>query len=563
MTHNLDTDNYNSSYARRRWEGAQLAHGMNNLQANICLLAVTLCWSCEVVLLSILPEGISPFATTCTTSAIGATMLGICFARRIVAAFRSDGAKLARRIVLLSVLNASYNVLIEMGLEYFDVSTGAFTLSMVVVVLPVMLLAMRRGVRGRTWFSALLVLIGIGIATLPVYQTIHPMGFVTMLASCIIRALFVVKLSDYAREHDPVTLAAGISSVNAVVTFIPWCIVQPLTFAALPWSPSLIAVFVVYSYFIVGFATVMNAFAQRRATPSQATIIYATEIIFSIAWAKILPDHIVGFVDITPYVVAGCAFIMLGNVIEIIPMEKVKARLTDEETPAMELDAPASAHDETAQGLEISSSSTADLVTQILLKLAHPAARKVALFFILLVIYLVISLPFKVLGIIPGFTDVRPVNMLMPVYGIFFGIPGCLANAVGNLISDILSDSLRWSSIAGFVAGFVGPYLMYLFWTKLRKEPFHLRTGRAIGLFVVTVVICACVQSLMISPAVALFYPEVNTTLFAIAVVCNGTLFPIGFAIPFIIMIQEELGFEPLGPRATRASRSCERNGSR
>ena len=145
--------------------------------------------------------------------------------------------------------------------------------------------------------------------------------------------------------------------------------------------------------------------------------------------------------------------------------------------------------------------------------------------------------------------------MLMPVYGIFFGIPGCLANAVGNLIGDIVSDSLRWSSIAGFVANFVYPFLMYLFWTKLRKKPFELRRGRTIGLFVATVIVCACLQSLMISPAVQWYYPDVDVMLFAMTVVGNSALFPIGFTIPFIIMLQEELGFQPLDPKTRKAIR--------
>ena len=158
------------------------------------------------------------------------------------------------------------------------------------------------------------------------------------------------------------------------------------------------------------------------------------------------------------------------------------------------------------------------------------------------------------LGIIPGFADIRPVSMLMPVFGIFFGIPGCLANAVGNLIGDIASDGLRWSSIAGFVGNFVYPYLMYLFWTKLRKKPFRLRRGRSVGLFAGTVVVCACVQSLIITPAVEWFYPDVDTALFALIVAGNGTFFPIGFSVPFIIMMQGEFGFRPLGPRAPDAA---------
>ena len=67
-----------------------MIRGMNNLQANLCLLAVTLCWSCEVVIFSIIPDGVNPFATTCVTALIGAVLLCACFARRIAAAFRRD-----------------------------------------------------------------------------------------------------------------------------------------------------------------------------------------------------------------------------------------------------------------------------------------------------------------------------------------------------------------------------------------------------------------------------------------------------------------------------------------
>ena len=517
---------------------------MNNLQANICLLAVTLCWSCEVILISVLPEGLNPFAMTCTTSLIGALLLHACFARRIAAVYRSDGLKIARRIVLLGLLNASYNVLIEMGLEYFDVSTGAFTLSMVAVVLPVMLFVMRRGVTLRTWVSALMVLAGVLITSYPVYSTIHPMGLVTMLSSCIIRALFIVKLSDYAREHDPVMLAAGMSSVNAVVTFIPWCTMQPLTFATLPWSPGMIAVFFIYSYFIVAFATVMNAFAQRRATPAQATIIYATEIVFSIIWATCLPDSIIDSVDITLPMTVGCIFVVLGNVVEIIPIGKRRRELAAEDA-AIGADKDLKAKESAA----IEGDSTADLVTHILLRLKHPMARMAVLFVILLAVYMIIAMPFKVLSIIPGFTDIRPVCMLQPVYGIFFGLPGCLAFAIGNVISDIFSDSLRWTSIAGFIGNFMTPFLLYLYWMKLRKKPFNLRTRRVLAGMVASIIVCALIQAAIIAPAVAIIYPEVDIMVFTVSVIVNSSVFSIAFAIPFIILIQEELSFEPLAKK--------------
>ena len=37
---------------------------MNRLQANICLICVTLCWSMEVVLYACIPEGVPAFATS-------------------------------------------------------------------------------------------------------------------------------------------------------------------------------------------------------------------------------------------------------------------------------------------------------------------------------------------------------------------------------------------------------------------------------------------------------------------------------------------------------------------
>ena len=182
-------------------------------------------------------------------------------------------------------------------------------------------------------------------------------------------------------------------------------------------------------------------------------------------------------------------------------------------------------------------------------RLHSPFARKVVLFCALLFVYLLISLPFKVLQLIPGFTDVRPVCMLQPVYGVFMGLPGCLAFAVGNLIGDIASDSLRWSSIAGFIGNFVYPFLMYLIWIRLRKKPFNLRTGKSVAAFIATIILCALVQTAIITPTVAYFYPEVDAVFFAATVFCNATIYPVAFSIPFMILLQEELDFVPISYR--------------
>ena len=132
---------------------------------------------------------------------------------------------------------------------------------------------------------------------------------------------------------------------------------------------------------------------------------------------------------------------------------------------------------------------------------------------VLIIVYLIIAIPFKVMSVIPGFTDIRPVMLLKPVYGVFFGIPGCIAFAVGNLIGDIMSDSLRWSSIAGFAANFLGPFVFYLFWNRISKSPFSLRTGVSILKHIALIAVSALMEAIIITPAVKWVYSEIDVIL--------------------------------------------------
>ncbi|WP_350455547.1 DMT family transporter [Slackia heliotrinireducens] len=509
---------------------------MSPLQGNICLLAVTFVWSFEVVVHAAIPHGISPFATSCVTSLIGAVLLWGYFFRRIVLVLKWHRDVYARRLLLLGVLNAIYNVLYLIGLEYFNVSVGAFTASMTAVILPVMVLVMKHSISARSWISAGMILFGILVAVSPNIGQNEIPGLALMALGAMFRALFIVKLNEYAQEYDPVTLAAGMTGVSAVLSFIPWVIVEPTTFQALPWSGRLIATYFIYGYFIVAFATVLNIYAQKRTSATHATIIYSTEIVFTTVWAMFLPSVIVHHVEITLPVVIGCLFVVAGNLIEISPSkddEKGHWKKDDEDDVMILVSHP---------------------YARLLDSTKTPFGRSVLLFAALLVVYLVIALPFKVLLVIPGFSDIRPVYMLYPVYGIFFGVPGCLATAFGNLICDVVSDGLRLSSISGFIANFLYPYILYILWTKVPKTRFCLRRRRMLTAFVASFAICSVLQALIITPAVAHFYPDVDAGLFALSVIGNGTLFPFFFAVPFIMLMQEELGYKPLtGPRMAKA----------
>ncbi len=300
---------------------------MNRLQANLCLICVTLCWSTEVIIFSCIPDGILPFATTVITSGIACLILLTCFFKRIRQEMARSGKKLLLRCLILGVIKTAYDILFLYGLNYFDVSTGAFTFCITVVVLPVILLTMKRNVSKKTWASVLLVLTGIVCALGGTLVNAQFLGLLIMFVGCTVRAFFIVKLNEYAKEHDPMTLSTWISIIGTVLAFAIWVVLQPSTFASIPWSGTVIASFFIYAYFIVAFAQTLNIFAQKSATATGATIIYSLEIVFSLIWSYVLPESLIDRMTPSPYHVVGALFIVAGSLIEILEFKSRRVRV--------------------------------------------------------------------------------------------------------------------------------------------------------------------------------------------------------------------------------------------
>jgi energy-coupling factor transport system substrate-specific component len=62
---------------------------------------------------------------------------------------------------------------------------------------------------------------------------------------------------------------------------------------------------------------------------------------------------------------------------------------------------------------------------------------------------------------VPGIAYLRPAQALTTVFGILFGIPGCIGSAVGNFIGDIFAGTLTLGSVAGFIGNFFSAYVPY------------------------------------------------------------------------------------------------------
>ncbi len=84
-------------------------------------------------------------------------------------------------------------------------------------------------------------------------------------------------------------------------------------------------------------------------------------------------------------------------------------------------------------------------------------------------VFVGMAVPFKVMVLIEGLTEVRPVNAVPVVAGLLFGPAGAWGCAIGNLIAD-LSGTFSNASILGFVGNFIAAYLPYKLWHIVNRE---------------------------------------------------------------------------------------------
>jgi energy-coupling factor transport system substrate-specific component len=90
-------------------------------------------------------------------------------------------------------------------------------------------------------------------------------------------------------------------------------------------------------------------------------------------------------------------------------------------------------------------------------------------------VYAAILIPLKGIPLIPGFTEIRPANVVPVVFSLLFGPAGAWGSAFGNLIGDFFG-TLGLGSLFGFAGNFFYGAVPYKLWGKMGP----LSSGRAL-----------------------------------------------------------------------------------
>ena len=97
--------------------------------------------------------------------------------------------------------------------------------------------------------------------------------------------------------------------------------------------------------------------------------------------------------------------------------------------------------------------------------------RLIVLVAITAALYAAILIPFKVITIIPGFTEIRPGTVVPILCSLMFGPAAAWGAGIGNLIGDFFG-MLGPASLFGFLGNFLYGYLPYKVWRALsQKDP--------------------------------------------------------------------------------------------
>lgn len=178
-------------------------------------------------------------------------------------------------------------------------------------------------------------------------------------------------------------------------------------------------------------------------------------------------------------------------------------------------------------------------------------------------VFIGMAVPFKVMVLIEGFTEVRPVNAVPVVVGLLFGPAGAWGCAIGNLAADLFGTFSR-GSVLGFIGNFIAAWLPYKLWhLSGKRETPNVKNLKNIIRFIYISAVAACATAIFIACGLDVFFDMWMPRIFWIIII-NDFGFPLLFGLPFLIVLtSEDSTIEITLPPETQPDRTTVLRGKR
>ncbi len=282
---------------------------MSRTENNILLFSITLCWAASYVFIKNLPPDLSTYAYLTMTCGIAAALLTMVFFKKII---KTSFATFLKSAALSGLL--LFNLIFDkMGIDRLASSTASVLASSSIMIVPVVLIIMRKRPSRNNMLGAVVIMTGIMITSGFRAENIFSEGALFMLLSALVASVYTIAADKITKEEDPLVLSILQMWITAISGFIMWFLEEPTTFASLTYTNEMLSSIFILAFFSKAYAYVALMYSQKYSDPMSVTIIASTEPIVTLVLAVLIPtafeEHF------TAAAVFGAVVIMIGAMI--------------------------------------------------------------------------------------------------------------------------------------------------------------------------------------------------------------------------------------------------------
>lgn len=307
---------------------------------------------------------------------------------------------------------------------------------------------------------------------------------------------------------------------SSMASFLLWYLEEPTVIFGLSYEPQIISSLLILTLFSKIYAYIMLMYAQKYANPMDVTVIASTEPVVTLILAVLLPTAYGAGEALTFGAFSGSMLIALGAVVAGITFDGMLNNRKEAES------------DTKVKYITTFISVKQWLKTEIT---GTRIKQGIGIF----LAFAFLGAAFKVMVLVEGFTEVRPVNAIPMAAGLITGPIGGIACEIGNLVADFAGD-LGTTSILGVAANFIGAFLPYRLWYLCTKEEPRLNTFGNLGIYCLISFISALAAAFIIGAGLDIFFHIQNPFIYQ-SVFVNNLAFSILLGMPlFILLISKE-----------------------
>lgn len=288
-----------------------------NLKSNLILLLAAAIWGFAFVAQRKGAEFLGPYTFNSLRFTIGTLSLLPLYVltRNSKSNEHFEWRKAIKSGVYLGLILFIASTFQQIGMSYTAASKAGFITSLYVILVPVFGLFFGRKVSKTLWTGVLVTLVGLYLLSVREGFSLE-LGDSLLIGSAIFFAMHMLMIGTYAPKHNVILLSVFQFGVTAILSLLAAFYYEEIDILSIQQA----AVPILYAgVFSVGIAFTLQAYAQKKAHPAHAAIIFSFESVFALFGGWLILNEVI---DLRSGI--GSLFMLAGIIISQIDFKKFK-----------------------------------------------------------------------------------------------------------------------------------------------------------------------------------------------------------------------------------------------